>query len=101
MGKLSASTVKAAKEPGRYGDGDGLYLVISPRGGKSWVCRVQKDGKRRDVGLGSAKKVPLALARDRATKVRMQVEVGIDPVAERRKEAGIPTFRGGRRGGVR
>ncbi|WP_298284346.1 site-specific integrase [Acidocella sp.] len=93
MGKLSATSVKAAKEPGRYGDGDGLYLVISPRGGKSWVCRVQKDGKRRDVGLGSAKKVPLALARDRATKVRMQVEVGIDPVAERRKEAGIPTFK--------
>lgn len=93
MGKLSASSVKAAKEPGRYGDGDGLYLVISPRGGKSWVCRVQKDGKRRDIGIGSAKKVPLALARERATKARMQVEVGIDPVAERRKEAGMPTFR--------
>lgn len=85
--------MKAAKEPGRYGDGDGLYLVISPRGGKSWVCRVQKDGKRRDVGLGSAKKVSLALARERATKVRTQVEVGLDPVAERRKEAGIPTFK--------
>ncbi|MDE1906465.1 MAG: tyrosine-type recombinase/integrase [Rhodospirillales bacterium] len=93
MGKLSATSVKAAKEPGRYGDGDGLYLVISPRGGKSWVCRVQKDGKRRDVGLGSAKKVSLALARERATKVRTQVEVGLDPVAERRKEAGIPTFK--------
>ena len=93
MGQLSASAVKAAKEPGRYGDGDGLYLVISPRGGKSWVCRVQKDGKRRDVGLGSAKKVPLALARERAAKVRIQIEAGIDPVAERRKEAGIPTFR--------
>ncbi len=85
--------MKAAKEPGRYGDGDGLYLVISPRGGKSWVCRVQKGGKRRDVGLGSAKKVSLALARERATKVRTQVEVGLDPVAERRKEAGIPTFK--------
>jgi len=93
LGKLSATSVKAAKEPGRYGDGDGLYLVISPRGGKSWVCRVQKDGKRRDVGLGSAKKVSLALARERATKVRTQVEVGLDPVAERRKEAGIPTFK--------
>ncbi|WP_146221611.1 Arm DNA-binding domain-containing protein, partial [Komagataeibacter oboediens] len=53
MGRLSATTVKAIREPGRYGDGDGLYLVISPRGGKSWVCRVQKNGKRRDIGLGS------------------------------------------------
>ncbi|WP_249194732.1 Arm DNA-binding domain-containing protein [Gluconobacter cerinus] len=89
MGRLSATSVKATKEPGRYGDGDGLYLVVS----KSWVCRVQKNGKRRDIGLGSVKKVPLALARERAVKTRMQVEVGIDPVSERRKEAGIPTFR--------
>jgi len=46
---------------------------------------MQKDGKRRDVGLGSAKKVSMALARERAIKVRTQVEVGLDPVAERRK----------------
>ena len=93
MGRLSATSVKATKEPGRYGDGDGLYLVVTPSGRKSWVCRVQKNGKRRDIGLGSVKKVPLALARERAVKTRMQVEVGIDPVSERRKEAGIPTFR--------
>ncbi|MHB1304408.1 MAG: hypothetical protein ACYCZB_13170 [Acidiphilium sp.] len=33
------------------------------------------------------------MARERATKVRTQVEVGLDLVAERRKEAGIPTFK--------
>ena len=93
MGRLSATAVKAAKLPGRYGDGDGLYLLISGAGARSWICRVQKDGKRRDIGLGSAKKVSLAVARERAAKVRSQVEVGLDPVAERRKEAGIPTFR--------
>lgn len=93
MGRLSATAVKAAKLPGRYGDGDGLYLLVSRAGARSWVCRVQKEGKRRDIGLGSAKKVPLALARERAAKVRSQVEVGLDPIAERRKEAGIPTFR--------
>jgi integrase len=43
--------------------------------------------------LGSAKKVPLALARERAAKVRVQIEAGIDPIAERRRDAGIPTFR--------
>jgi integrase len=93
VGRLSATAVKAAKLPGRYGDGDGLYLLIGPTGARSWVCRVQKNGKRRDIGLGSAKKVTLALAREKATTVRSQVEAGLDPIFERRKEEGIPTFR--------
>ena len=93
MGKLTATAVKAAKAPGRYGDGDGLFLMVGRSGSKSWLVRVQKDGKRRDIGLGGASKVSLALARDRAGIVRSQVEVGIDPVAERRKAAGVPTFR--------
>lgn len=96
MGKLTATAVKAiraAKTPGRYGDGDGLALLVGKSGSASWVVRVQKDGKRRDIGLGSAAKVPLALARERSAKVRSQVEAGVDPVVERRKAAGIPTFR--------
>jgi integrase len=93
MGRLSASSVRAAKAAGTYGDGDGLFLLVAASGGRSWVCRIQKNGKRRDIGLGSEKKVSLAQARERAAKVRSQIEAGIDPVAERRKEIGIPTFR--------
>lgn len=93
MGKLTATAVRAASAPGRYGDGDGLFLLVGRTGAKSWMVRVQKDGKRRDIGLGSSAKVPLKLARDRAANVREQIEAGIDPVAERRKAAGVPTFR--------
>jgi integrase len=93
MGKLSVSAVKAATRPGRLGDGDGLFLVVYPSGSKSWVCRVQKNGNRRDFGLGSASKVPLSLARDRAREIRTQMEMGLDPVFERRKAKGVPTFK--------
>ncbi|HWU02643.1 MAG TPA: Arm DNA-binding domain-containing protein, partial [Novosphingobium sp.] len=93
MGRLSATFVKADRAPGRYADGDGLYLVVAPGGSKAWVCRVQKRGRRRDIGLGSTKKVTLAQARAEAAKVRSQIEAGLDPVRERVKEAGIPTFR--------
>jgi integrase len=93
VGKLTATEVKAKSAPGRYGDGDGLFLLVGRTGSKSWMVRVQKDGKRRDIGVGSAAKVPLKLARERAALVRSQIEVGIDPVAERRKAAGVPTFR--------
>lgn len=92
MGNLTATAVAKAKAPGRYGDGEGLALVVGKSGGKSWIVRVQKDGRRRDIGLGSASKVPLKLARERAAEVRQKIELGIDPVAERAKAAGIPTF---------
>ncbi len=71
----------------------GFFYWSENAGGKSWMVRVQKDGRRRDIGLGSASKVPLKLARERAGTVREQIEVGIDPVAERRKAGGVPTFR--------
>jgi integrase len=93
MGRLTAIAIKAMKEPGRYGDGDGLFLAVSRSGSKSWVVRVQKAGRRRDIGLGSAAKVSLADARIKAARVRAQIEAGLDPVAERKKAAGVPTFR--------
>ncbi|WP_332802797.1 Arm DNA-binding domain-containing protein [Sphingomonas sp. RT2P30] len=62
MGRLSATAAKAEKRPGRQGDGDGLFLMVSGSGAKCRVCRVQKNGRRRDIGLGSAAKVSLAQA---------------------------------------
>lgn len=93
MGKLSATAVKAATRPGRLGDGDGLFLIVQPGGSKSWMVRVQKNGTRRDFGLGSAAKVSLKVARERAQEIRAWMELGLDPAFERRKANGIPTFR--------
>ncbi len=93
MGRLSATAVNVARTPGRYGDGDGLYLLVGPSGSKSWVVRVQKDGRRRDFGLGSEKKVSQAQARRLSAEVRSQIEARIDSVLEWRKREGIPAFR--------
>ena len=93
MKRLSALAIRNASKPGRYGDGEGLFLVVGKTGSKSWIVRVQKAGRRRDIGVGSASKVPLKLARERASLIRQQIELGLDPIAERRKQSGIPTFR--------
>jgi integrase len=93
MGDLTATGIAALNAPGKYSDGNGLFLWVKSKTAKSWVVRVQKDGKRRDIGLGPLSKVTLAEARKRAAVVRGQMEAKIDPVAERRKAAGIPTFR--------
>lgn len=92
MGKLTDTGIKALKEPGRFGDGDGLYLFVSKGGSKSWVIRTQKDGRRRDIGLGGYPKTSLSNARKNAEKVREQADAGLDPVVERQRAAEVPTF---------
>ncbi|MBA4162823.1 MAG: integrase, partial [Novosphingobium sp.] len=67
MGKLTAVAVKAAlANPGTYQDGDGLALKVDKRGGAYWLLRLQRDGKRQDIGLGSARLLPLIEAREKA-----------------------------------
>lgn len=91
MGRLSAATVKALTAPGRHGDGDGLMLVIGASGAKSWVLRISRDGHRYDLGLGSAKVVSLAEARERALERRAFIAKGGDPRASKRRRS-TPTF---------
>ena len=59
---LTAIEVRNAK-PGRHADGRGLYLLVRESGSRTWVLRIQIDGKRRDFGLGSATRLSLAEAR--------------------------------------
>ena len=63
MPQLTAAKVKAVAEPGRYGDGAGLYLNVAPGGSKSWVQRIVVAGRRRDIGLGGYPTVGLGEAR--------------------------------------
>ena len=94
MGNLTALKVRNLKEPGRYSDGDGLMLEVGKTGRASWTLRVQSNGRRRDIGLGSASLVSLAEAREEAGRIRKAIHAGQDPVAERRNvRHEVPTFR--------
>ncbi len=89
--KLSATRVRALRNPGRYSDGDGLHLFINKRGRKSWVQRITVEGRRRDIGLGGYPTVSLAQARKRASDNREAIGNGRDPVADKRRPS-TPTF---------
>lgn len=92
MGKLTALKVKSAP-PGRHADGDGLYLLVKDSGARSWMLRVQVDGKRRDIGLGSVIGLGLADAREKAFEYRKIAKSGRDPAAERKRGSPtVPTF---------
>lgn len=79
MSKLSVRGVRALKEAGFYGDGEGLYLSVKKSGAKSWILRTVVRGKRRDLGVGSVSQVSLAEARERAREMRKVAREGGDP----------------------
>ena len=88
---LSAAFVRSAP-PGRHADGNGLYLFVQPTGTRSWVQRLVIRGRRRELGLGAATLVPLAKAREQALANRMLARSGGDPLSEKRRIQGVPTF---------
>ena len=92
MNRLTAAKIRSLNNPGRYSDGEGLYLNIARRGSKSWVQRISIDGNRRDIGLGGYPTVSLAEARSLARRNKSAVAGGVDPIAEKRRAA-TPTFR--------
>lgn len=83
--KLTDTRVKSAK-PGWHGDGDGLWLRVSPQGHRSWVFVSIRHGRRREMGLGAygngVAQVSLATARDKANAVREILGRGGDPFKE-------------------
>ena len=88
---LSAAFVRTAP-PGRHCDGNGLYLFVQPSGARSWVQRLVIRGRRRDFGLGSVALVSLAEAREKARANRKLAREGGDPLAEKRRAQGVPSF---------
>ena len=88
---LSAAFVRSAP-PGRHADGNGLYLFVQPSGTRSWIQRLLVRGRRRELGLGSLALVPLAEAREKALVNRKLARQGGDPLVEKRRSQGIPTF---------
>lgn len=82
--ELSAVRVNAVKAPGRYADGNGLYLLVEPSGAKRWILRTVVQGRRTDIGLGGLSLYSLKDAREKAVAKRKLAREGGDPVAESR-----------------
>jgi integrase len=89
--KLTARKVETAK-PGKYSDGGNLYLIVSATGSRKWVLRFSWRGHAKEMGLGSASTVALADARERTASARRKIAQGLNPINERKRDGGIPTF---------
>ncbi len=83
---LTEKRVAQLKEPGRYGDGHGLYLQVLSPTNRSWLFRFERAGRERWMGLGALHVFSLKEARERARRVKQLLADGTDPLEARAAE---------------
>src|SRR6516225_11596457 len=91
INRLNARAVATITAHGRHADGGGLYLSISPNGGRRWVFLYRWHGKPTEIGLGSARDVTLARARELRRQARSNLAEGLNP-KDARKPPNTATF---------
>ena len=79
-------------KPGLHADGNGLYLKVDKSGARRWIQRIVIRGDRKEIAIGSTSLVSLSSAREAARHNRRIARAGGDPLEEKRKQQGVPTF---------
>jgi integrase len=83
-GKLKPLEVARQVTPGKYPDGDGLYLIVAGPTSRNWSYRYWIKGKERWHGLGSLQDLSLKDARIKRDAARQEVRAGVDIVQTKR-----------------
>lgn len=86
---LTATRINAAKprkKPYKLGDSGGLFLLVSPSGGRWWRFKYRHDGKAKLISLGIYPETSLAQAREGRDAARRQLSTGVDPSAARQAQ---------------
>ena len=91
LNRLRPLAVDKAKNPGRYADGGGLYLIVKPGPRKSWAFIYRRGAKTTELGLGGLVDVAVVAARAEAAELRVVLSQGGDPRAyrERKRQAKV------------
>ena len=78
--------LKPLERPKKYFDTDGLFLLVTPKGGKWWRFRYSYAGRAKGISLGTYPDVPLGRARQKRDAARAVLADGNDPSAKRQAD---------------
>ncbi|MEO1167443.1 MAG: integrase arm-type DNA-binding domain-containing protein [Pseudomonadota bacterium] len=78
--------LKPKAKPYKVADERGLYIEVTPAGGKHWRFRYRIGKAQKKVSLGSYPVVSLKDAREAAIEARQTIASGGDPAVEKRKQ---------------
>ncbi len=83
---MKVQKAKPKNKPISLFDGGGLYLLITPSGGKLWRLKYRFNQKEKKIALGAYPEISLLNARQKRDEARRQLAQGIDPNAARRAQ---------------
>ena len=76
---LEVDKTKPGTTDKRLYDGKGLFLIVTPKGGKWWRFKYSFAGKAKTLSLGTYPEISLSEARDKRFDARNKIANGIDP----------------------
>jgi integrase len=75
---------KAGQRPRKLADGRGLYLLVTPTGGKLWKAKYRYQGKEKKFSYGRYPDVSLVSARKRHAETLSLLADDVDPMAKKK-----------------
>ncbi len=87
LNRLTASKVATAKGPRAYADGGHLYLSVDVSNNRRWIFIYARDGRQREISLGTYPALSLADARKQRDKFNTALARG-EPLASPRQKDG-------------
>lgn len=82
---VAIRNAKPRAKASKLADGGGLYLLVTPSGGKLWRLKYRADGKEKKLAIGAYPEIGLSEARRKRDEARKQVAAGKDPSREKQR----------------
>jgi integrase len=95
LSDAKARNAKPRPKPYKIADGEGLFLLITPAGGKYWRLKYFYGGKEKLLALGVYPEVTLAEARERRIQARKVLAGGNDPAEAKKQARRLATIKSG------
>jgi integrase len=85
---LTDITIRNAKSGAKaikLADGGGMFLLVTPAGGKLWRLKYRVDGREKLLAIGAYPEIGLGEARRRREEARELIALGKDPSREKQR----------------
>jgi hypothetical protein len=94
---VAIRNAKPGEKAVKLADGGGMFLLVTPAGGKLWRLKYRIDGREKLLAIGAYPEVSLSDARKRREEARAMIAQGKDPSREKQRDKVRSRIHSGRR----